>query len=203
MNGHWVKLIWAFKLSLVVVYLWPLFLYTNVVVNFPHCIILFVSNALKVQGSTLRPVKLNQHLKRVTRFSKFIFTAEILHYKMFDVSPTPVCQPATSGLIKHYAHNWSTTQSNRIISLRVFNLCGEKPNACSDTDNDTDNLLKKKCFTILTMSSSLSTQDGSTLCCSVRCRDREDLSLCLVWHRGHSHSATPLLSLLTVSPDSS
>lgn len=56
---------------------------------------------------------------------------------------------------------------------------------------------------ILTMSRSLLTQEGSTLCCSVRCKEREDLHACRFWHRGHNHSDTPLLSLLAVSPDSS
>lgn len=53
------------------------------------------------------------------------------------------------------------------------------------------------------MSSSLSTQEGSTLCCSVKCKERADLHVCRFWHRGHNHSDTPLLSLLAVSPDSS
>lgn len=53
------------------------------------------------------------------------------------------------------------------------------------------------------MSSSLSTQEGRTLCCWVKCKEREDLHVCRFWHRGHNHSDTPLLSLLAVSPDSS
>lgn len=64
-------------------------------------------------------------------------------------------------------------------------------------------MLARRNPAIRTMSSNLSTQVGSTLCCSVRCEEREDLSACPLWHRGHIHSAATLLSLLTVSPDSS
>lgn len=66
-----------------------------------------------------------------------------------------------------------------------------------------DAMLARRNPAIRTMSSNLSTQVGSTLCCSVRCEEREDLSACPLWHRGHIHSAATLLSLLTVSPDSS
>lgn len=56
---------------------------------------------------------------------------------------------------------------------------------------------------LLTMSSSLSTQLGSTLWLPDRCREREPLSGNPCWHRGHNHTATLLLSPHTVSPDSS
>lgn len=76
---------------------------------------------------------------------------------------------------------------------------------CNITDKKTaTHLLRYTCRkVILTMSSSLSTQEGSTLCCSVKCKERADLHVCRFWHRGHNHSDTPLLSLLAASPDSS
>lgn len=87
-------------------------------------------------------------------------------------------------------HSLPLTSSKRVSNLQNIRAC------CIDFNKSIQ-------ATLLTMSSNLSTQVGSTLCLSVRCRERDALSGCPCWHRGHNHAATTLLSLHAVSPDSS